>query len=75
MHRTLTSDFHLTPGNPPYVDGNDSLYRLVADVIAGQPETEHLPELIKLFIALEKSGVALEQHLECAIQGLIEEFR
>lgn len=66
----MTLPYYRTP-----VNCNVETWLNLTPMIAGDvPEDQHLPFLIRLFIALEKAGIPLEQHLECAIEGLIEEL-
>jgi hypothetical protein len=37
------------------------------------PDDQHLPFLVRLFVALQESGVRLDEHLDCLVEALILE--
>lgn len=58
---------------PFYLTDVDRWLNQIPVVACQLPPDEHLPFLVQLFVELEKAGIPLEQHLECAIEGLILE--
>jgi hypothetical protein len=64
-------DFRSVLDIPPFTADHTGLYQIVAEAVARQPD--HLAELVRLFVALNRAGVQVHEHVDCAMLALCEE--